>query len=567
MPKIRVKLPKELGGTAIINMREGETPDDTIERRLTDIKSHQVTAEDVDGNFLEGMGAGFTNVGRRATNMLLPDPLTPEWASDEAIEKQEDIDKYLTWGHGGGGKLAGEMLATVPLSGGAGATVARGAAGLARAGRGGKYLANTLNRGLGRGAVEGATIGATMADPGERGTGAAVGGIFGGALGGAGTAVGKALGKGRAVKRLPEAVRLAHRARVPGEREAFIPLSQAAEDSLVKNIYSSFIANMPGSANVLRGQFDDAVANVRRYAAEHAMPDTLEAHTLVNLTGKESIEQLMDKLSRYWGRPGGPSPAFDVIKPYNFRVFKEVDPRIPKWLEEMLHKEVRSGIKIPRAGKVVEGEDILELRTALGSVARKLGPKDAAVARAVRERLNDLIRRNLNPNGKGRGAAARALESYENAMAAYPHWRALNRAVDEAKKRAGEFKPGDLSKAAYTSSSRSQKGPLQRTGDLATKALVDFPSRNSIYQTIAAVATGTTVAGTLMGSAPVALLAPAVMALARLGATKGLQRYLMGMTKGQRLSRTLLNKHKEELQRLGFSGRQAAVMLGVKDAT
>ncbi len=66
--------------------------------------------------FREGIGSGMTNVGRRATALMLPEALTPKYASDEAIEEQSRLDKPLTDTTAGTlGKLTGEIAATAPL--------------------------------------------------------------------------------------------------------------------------------------------------------------------------------------------------------------------------------------------------------------------------------------------------------------------------------------------------------------------------------------------------------------------------------------------------------------------
>lgn len=136
--------------------------------RLADPTAGQGTVD----RFLSGAGAGLTNVGRRATALMLPESLTPEWASDEAIEEQTQRDAPLKATTAGMvGSLVGETAATLPL--GAVGAGARGAA-----------AANTLGRQAllraGEGAVQGALAG--QLTTGDALTGAALGGAIGGAL-------------------------------------------------------------------------------------------------------------------------------------------------------------------------------------------------------------------------------------------------------------------------------------------------------------------------------------------------------------------------------------------------
>lgn len=107
---------------------------------------------------LEGMGSGFANVGRRATNLALPDELTPSFASDEAIEDAKQIDEpLLDTGAGMTGRIVGEMAATAPVTAGAGAVAGRAAAALPAAVRTarGAGTAGRLLGAMGEGALGG----------------------------------------------------------------------------------------------------------------------------------------------------------------------------------------------------------------------------------------------------------------------------------------------------------------------------------------------------------------------------------------------------------------------------
>lgn len=70
--------------------------------------------------FLEGVGGGMLNVARRGARMLTPQSMEGGLTRD--IEEQESLDARMS-GAGRAGKFTGEMVATAPLGGAAGAGV------------------------------------------------------------------------------------------------------------------------------------------------------------------------------------------------------------------------------------------------------------------------------------------------------------------------------------------------------------------------------------------------------------------------------------------------------------
>lgn len=565
MPSITVNLPKEMGGATTINLREGESPDQAINRRIASIKGHQVGQDKA--TFMEGMGAGFMDIGRSVGNMV-------GMVDDETVMNQREIDEGLG-GMGKFGKFAGEMLATAPLGGGVGAGVAKGARALDAASKGGKYLTKTLGRGMGRGAVEGATYGAVMADPNERGAGALGGAAFGGALGAAGTALGKALGKGSVTKITDEAKQLQ---KLTG---TFIPLSQAAEEGMTRMIYNAFLANIPGVGGKIRGQYKNALQDARRFAAEHAMPDTPSAHEAVKLTGRESIDEMIQKMKQYWGSEaeGIKGIAFEGIKNLPIIIGKGMKvPVAPKWLISKVDDITEGMVTFPAPGKQMTGAQILDLKTAIGSVIAKLEPKTAGVARAYTKQLDELMKANWDPTGKGRGAAARALREYQDASKYYKSWMALRSSADKAAD-LSEFGMSQLAKSAKAGTgrvlpgrasvgqeARSRVNPLatqRRTGQLGVKALENFPSKQGLFQTLAATSPATSaLGGAALGGMGGALAAfPIVVGLGRLGASKSVQKYLSGQTKFQKLTRTRRRRWTSELMKLGLNRKQAERLL------
>ena len=562
MPK-DVRLPN---GTLILNV-----PDDMKKHQIAGraIKEGLATNKDFGyeeveqdkATFLEGMGAGFMDVGRSVGNMA-------GLVDDETVMNQREIDKGLG-GWGKAGKIGGEILATAPLGMGVGAGVAKGAAAMGARSMLPKAAAATLGRGAGRGAVEGATYGAIMADPNERGGGALGGAAFGGALGAAGTALGKTLGKGQVVQITKEAKELQ---KLTG---TFIPLSQSAETGMTRMIYNAFLANIPGVGGKVRGQYKAALDDARRFAAEHAMPDTAVAHNAVKLTGRETIDETIQKMKQYWGSPseGITGVAFESIKKLPIVGLKGKTPVAPGWLAKAIQKQGQGMLKMPARGETMTGAQMLELKTALGEIIPTLGSKAKGIATAYSKQLDDLMRANFDPTGKGRGASARALTEYFDASKYYKSWLTLRGSADKAKD-LSEFGMSQLAKSAKggtgsvlpRSTQANPQATMRRTGQLGVKALEDFPSKQGLFQTLAATSpiTSSIAGGLSAGAQGLALAFPAVVALGRIGASKNLQRYLSGQTRTQRLNKVLFKRYSEELQRLGATARQATQILGVE---
>lgn len=517
-------------------------------------------------NFTAGVGAGLTNVARRATNLVLPESITPEFASDEAIAEQATLDQDLVnTGAGMGGKVVGELAASLPLTSGVGGAVGRAAAATRPSSSVGKYLTKTLNRGAGRGAVEGATVGAILADPGERTGGALLAGAAGGVLGGAGTALGKTLGKGKVVEITKEAKQLE---KLTGQ---FIPLSQSAESGLTKQIYNAFLANIPGVGGKIRGQYTQALDDVRRFVGEHALPDTAKALNITRLTGRESIEGMKNKLQLYW------DDAFEEIKKWPIKAFKKDTPVAPKFLADLVEKQGKGMVKILKPGQTISGDDLLKLKNTIGEIIPTLGKQPKGVAIGYSKKLDELIKRNLDPTGKGKGKAAQVYSEYLDAQKYWPAWNAFKKALDKAKN-LEDFNMPQIARAAKEGKGKvfpkdTHESPLatqRRVGQLGVEALEDFPSRQGLFQSLAATAPALGVAGAIAGGATLGtslVAAPVIIALGRMGASKGLQKFLSGQTKFQRLNKVLMRKYKDELQKLGATARQASIIVGEKDAT
>ena len=506
--------------------------------------------------FVEGIGAGMMDTARSVGNMV-------GLVDDETVMDQREIDKGLG-GWGKAGKFAGEMLATAPLGMGVGAGVAKGATAL-RAGRMlPKYAANTLARGAGRGAVEGATYGAVMADPNKRGSGAAGGAAFGGALGATGTALGKVLGKGKITDITKEAKF------VQRNYKTFVPLSQSAEGSITRMVYNALIANMPWASKVVRGQHAQGVDDLAKWAGEFAHPPRSNVH----ISRSDTFEQMYTKLDDFWNGNvnKGIKGVFDEIDDVSIRMSKNKTPVPDKWLEDMFNSATKGTRRLPQPGEVIKGKDLRNIKTTLGTLDAGTPELNYAL-REYTKQLHEVARVSMNNPLKGQSLrkSQEVWAKYDDATQYYSAWKALEKAGKAAKASGGEFSMPQLAAQSFEGLAHKSKSEMQHLGEMGAKALPDFPSQEGIFQIGAALGLATGgLGGVLVGGATggvAAGLTPFVIGLARIGASKNLQRYISGQTKFQRLNKVMMRKYKDELMALGATSRQAAQILGEQDGS
>ena len=160
------------------------------------------------------------------------------------------------------GTIAGEIASTAPVTGGlmAGGKVIQGADKL----RKGNLFRKTIGSSP---AVLGADAALTMGvagGPDDRLKNAALGGTIGLATGGLIKGGASLLNKPW-IRKSKEALALEART---GKN---IPLSQSGTGP-GKLFYESIVANFPGSAKAIRGQYDDALDDFRKFVSEEAMP-------------------------------------------------------------------------------------------------------------------------------------------------------------------------------------------------------------------------------------------------------------------------------------------------------
>jgi len=484
--------------------------------------------------FLEGVGRGMVDVARNVGNFA-------GIITDEEMSEADDLDRdLLATGMGATGNIVGQIAATaVPLGGavskagaaaGHGLRTARAAGNLSRANavRGGRLLQSPVARG----AVEGAAYGGLLGDHEDRAAGAAGGLLLGAGFGQLGKKLGSAWGNFRLTSMTDEA------RTVMNETGKFIPLSQSAKPGVIKQFYNAILANIPGVGGKIRNQYDDAVNDLRRWVGEQAVP----GYEGVTFGAKDTIHGVIGKLDDFW------STAYDDI---GASVLSTRGLRTPAAVTNLLKKETGGMYRIPKPAASAKAQHLLNYKNALNELKGQLSP--GQLDKAMRGQIDSALKNIDDVLKKGLDDEVyqgyRALEPY------YHNYQILNRAVDKAKSAGQEFTPQQLLTAAAEKGgvgARSGGRPLQQTADSAMRALPDFPSRQGIFQTVAALGLATSVfAG---AGVPVAIGAGTAIAVGKLLATKGFQKFISGQHRGKELL-----SHPQFalfLKTAGYTGRQ-----------
>lgn len=224
--------------------------------------------------FWAGVGSSATDLGRKAVNLVLPDSLTPEFASDDRIREQAATDEaLLKTGAGKTGRLVGDIGLTLMPVGGAARGAAAGGKALVKAlGATGKAEKALRYAGTapGRAVLEGGLQGAWASNP-DDGLGAAAGGALLGrgsvALGN----LGRKLGATGFAKPSKDALRLENWAAGEGQ-DLFIPLAGRADKGGLKEVYKTFVPALPGAKSKLAAELERAQGQVRQAAGNATTP-------------------------------------------------------------------------------------------------------------------------------------------------------------------------------------------------------------------------------------------------------------------------------------------------------
>ena len=416
--------------------------------------------------FVAGYGKAAHDVGK----FLLPKKveLALGMNQDEALDAP-----LMSTGAGMAGNLVGGMVTTAPLGMGAGMAMGAGARALTTAPR----LARALAARPVQAAVQGAIEGAATAPEGAQGGGAGVGAAVGGALSAVPVVGGKlvrALGRGP-LKMTDEAQELTRVLRhTSGDPKAFIPLSQSLpEDSLARAAYSGIAANIPGGR--VRSQYQNILDTFRGAGLFRAAPVGVQADEIFKSYGgkygPELIQHGVARLQHHWGK------AFDDVTsrafkmPRQFSMFKRVNDLLDEAYQ----------VKLPVGNSTVKGSELTELRKMVKELEWKTpGVRDKKLLQIAVQRIDETIKNQL---------PADVARKYAKNQRRWKYYRDMIEAI-KAEPKAAKFLPKDMAEAASTRAGEKGLGggggKLQHMGNLGVASLKDFPSRQGIFQILAA---------------------------------------------------------------------------------
>jgi len=550
-----LKMAKDAGNTAVAE-----------QARALLVQAYQREADPTEGmsgmeKFRAGIGSGLVDIGRKAANLALPEGMTPDWASDEAIKEQASLDDpLLSTGAGLAGNIVGGIAGTAP--------VGFGAAGLATKALPQALRASTLGaragRGLAQGAAQGASEGLLMASPDDRlggaGLGAAVGGGLGAALPGVGHVLKRSLDKlGRpAIEQTDEAVELIRRMREAGvpEDKAFIPLSQSAKPGLGKQIYEGFVANIPG--NTVRKQYDDAVKQFRELVVQKAVPKGTPPDAIIEAAADDTMADVFTRLGKVWE---------DAWKPVN-----EAEVMVPKdfFNDNILKatKKATGGEWVPPPPGLTTGKSLTEAAEAFQQLANQaepgvIGNKTREFFLSQKKRVEELLRNQLPKD---------LADEWDGNKGAYKLYQDLLAGTKGAMG-TGEFTPKALAQAtARRAGAPGAGGEMRELGELGQKSLQNFPSRQGVFQTLAATAAAGGGIGTLTGEFGKDTVIGGILGVvlpivgARFMSKPSVQRALtQGWSRARNAGMTM-SQYRDVLEKAGLTANQIAVGLsGVKE--
>ena len=500
-----------------------------------------------------GIGSGLVDVGRKAANLALPRSLTPDWASDEAIAEQgETDDALLSTGAGLTGNIIGGIAGTAPVGMGAVGLVGKalpqalkGATAAARIGRGGL-----------QGAAQGASEGLLLASPDDRaggaGVGAALGGGFGAVLPGVGHALKKTLDRlGKPIIKTTEEAQTLNRL-LPDEKQ--IPLSQSAEPGMGKQIYEGFVANIPG--NTVRKQYDEALEGFREIVIKKALPKNMELpeEAIFEAGNADTMAEGFRKLKGVWDEAWVPVNEAEVMIPGNF-----FNDNIIK-----AAKRATKGEWAPPGPGVTTGKTLTETAEAFQQLANQaepgvIGNKTREFFLSQKKRVEELLKGQLPED------IAEDWVGNKEAWKTYQDLLAGTRGAMGT----GEFTPKALAQAtARRSGQVGGGGDMQELGSLGQKALQNFPSRQGVFQTLAATGAVGAGAGYLGGENPVTSgIAGVVLPIlgARFMSKPAVQRKLAEGFSMAKKGGMNLSTYKKLLENMGFTANQISVGLASQE--
>lgn len=512
--------------------------------------------------FTAGVGQGMSNIGRNVANIVG----IPGYSDEDLAEAAKTDAPLLETGAGQAGAITGEIAATAPLTlgiGGAASGVraaSKAAGGLSKA----RAMATAAPT---QAALDAGLSAAIAGGPGERMENLAQGAALGGAMSAPFKLLHKA-GKGAVVPKTTEARRVE---RMLGSQ---IPLSQSAKPGVMKQVYEGFVANMPGAGGKLRNQYQKAVDNWRHFIVEEAMPKGADRV----FSSTDDIQTVLSKVDDLW------AGKFDYgFKEVPMKFFDDTWNTVKKAANSKpltkLWEKNKQAIGVPSLDKLAKmetmtGAELLSLKTELRRVAgvlRKTGNSNAAKQfDSMVDDVHNVMKRNLDPSGKGKGQFAMEVRDYFDNLPQFNKWQDVLAAAEKGD--ASRFLPKHLMKTTAKRAGRkglSGGGVFNREAKNAVDALQDFPSRQGIFQSTAAMGLGSIGASGLMGgmaAGPIGGVvgAAAPFVVARVLARPGVQKILSEGTPFSRRLMKAIEKRPDLFTGVGDQGIKAAVLAAEK---
>lgn len=500
------------------------------------------------------VGSGLLRGWKGLTNLVLPDKLTPEWASDKNIEEMDKLDQDLP----AEGKMLGGIAATAPLGGGTGAALGTGS----RAVGAGSMLGRALASPLTRTAVEGGLNGAVFADPKEQGEGALAGSVLGMTLHGAGKGAGR-LTRGL-IEKSQAAKDLEQLASQHGE-EIFTPVAQAASEdgivnSLGKGFYKEALPIVPGVRGQVTRQSEAAAEKLREIAVKEALPPgaTMPANAGKNVSGatsqmKQQFDDVFDK----------------TVKSYSFNVPKDLKQQIVSIIKakadpkttvdsttlDKISSEVDAIMKRFSDGKSsIDGQNLLNVKSEISDLLKQAPGHQKGAYGAADQWIEDHIASELKQGGSKVNLAD--LQKYLDSKPAYRAFIPLKKSAEQSVDKEGRFLFRTLARNAKNS-------PEQRAlGQIGAETLDKSVATGGI--------TGKILAGLGMGGTGIGAFMSLPATLTMLGAgnvlaSKGAQKAVLGDTKMQKFIVELLRNNPRLARNAGSAARAATVQAAVGD--
>ena len=491
---------------------------------------------------LAGAGSGLASISDRAGNFLGAGGRF----SDEALAEKKKLEEDLVSTTGGaGGRLLGQIVATAPIGTALGA-VAKGASVLPGASR----LASIAARApmvsmvgrAGGAALEGATSGALMSDPGEAVGAALMGGALSGGMNAAGQVGGKLL---RAMR--PEVTDAAKR--VMNQTGEHIPLPQALpKDSLLRQVYSGVVANLPGQT--LRRQTGKAVDAAREKVFSTSLPHGTPVNSVFQ-SGDDTYTA-MKHAKQVW------ETAFDDT---NKAVVRGFD--VPQDVADAIRKSKPNAV-IPRTGRPITGRQMTEFKKNVNDLAKV--EKTNSLNMAQHQRLWNLAKtadkrmyRDLLGQNARDQFGSPLWTQYAHNTRNYNNWLKVQSAAKKAE--GGEFTPQQWESLIRRS---NVKEGIKDFADDAAKALPKYPSNPGVFQMAAAMGLAGGAGVGAYSAGPDASISERLLAAAKgagsvYAAGRGLSSKPVQKMLAQYGDEGLLDKYPQLLRAMGGVVRRGAV--------